>query len=143
MKYNGYLIVTDPDYEELIAKGEVVDDVWCGVYNENDVEQKHMLDDFNIVRGGSFKESSKDAIEKAIQEIVEEDDLAYRLVSVNNELNDVKGLLGKVVSYMGETFDSQEEFVTALKESVGITEEEITNYFGMTQDEVDEGIKLQ
>ncbi len=155
MKYNGYLIVTEPEYNELIAKGEDVGDLWCGVYDENDTEKKYMLGDFNIVKSTIYNDclngrdadkslaiSIKDEIESTIMSIVQEDSPSYELAKCMNEIARMKGVLENVIAYMGESFDSQEEFVTVLKETVGIADEELEHYCGITQDEMEEGLKM-
>lgn len=141
-KYNGYLIVTEPDYKAETAQGRVVDDLWCQVYDENDVEQKQMLGDFNLVRGASFNKSSAESIEKTIMEVVEEDQPAFELVRKTNELGRVKELLSNAVEYIGESV-GQSEAEEVLKESVGMTDEEFESFYGTAQEDIEEGMKMQ
>lgn len=41
-KYDGYLVVTEPDYAEVISKGEKVEELTCSVYEESDTELKNV-----------------------------------------------------------------------------------------------------
>ncbi len=143
-KYNGYLIVTEPDYKAETTQGKVVDDLWCQVYDENDIEQKQKLGDFNLVRGASFNKSSEEAIEKAIMEVVEEDQAAFELVRKTNELDRMKELFDNALEYIGETCGTQEELISALKDDLGMTDEELL-YYNCTeegQENVEEGMKI-
>lgn len=140
-KYNGYLIVTEPDYKNIINEGRSVDSISCQVYDENDTEQEQILGDFNIVRGSSYQESSAEAIERAIMEVVEEDQSALELVRKTNELNRVKELLSNAAEYIGESV-GHSEVEEVLKESVGMTDEEYENFYGGTQENIEEGMKM-
>lgn len=140
-KYNGYVIVTEPDYKAETAQGKVVDDLWCQVYDEKDTDQKQMLGDFNLVRGASYNKSSTEAIEKAIMEVVEEDQAAFELVRKTNELDRLKVLFTNAAEYITESV-GQNEAEKVLRESIGMTDEEMEDIFGNTQDDIEEGMKM-
>ena len=143
-KYNGYLIVTEPDYKEVIDKGGIVDGISGQVYDENDMEQKQTLGEFYLVIGSSFKESSVDAIERSIMEVVLEDQTAFELVKKTNELDRIKELFDNALEYIGETCGTQDELISALKDDLGMTDEELL-YYNCTeqgQENAEEGMKM-
>lgn len=141
LRYNGYLIVTEPDYKEAASKGEIVDDLWCQVYDENDTELKQMLGDFNIVRMANFNKSSAEAIETAIMEVVEEDMNSFELARKINELDRMKALFTNAAEYIAESV-GEIEAAKVLKESIGMTDEEMGDIFGRPQEDIEEGMKM-
>ena len=40
IKFDGLVIVAEPDYKERIEKGIEFEELTCYVYDENDIEQK-------------------------------------------------------------------------------------------------------
>ena len=69
-EYENYIIVTEPDYMEILEKGRKCDEYWCSVYDKNDVELEHCLCGFNMMCGFEFDICTKESIETGIKKLV-------------------------------------------------------------------------
>ena len=139
IKYSGYLINTEPDYKEIIKKGEEITDLWCSVYDENDEQMEHCLGEFNMMLGYEFSESTAESIEQGLYQVINDDYPAFELERRNKELMRTEELLHRAINFMKTTL-GEEGLEGVLEKELGMTEDEIEN--ALSEQEQNEEIKM-
>ena len=139
IKYSGYLINTEPDYKEMISKGEGVTDLWCSVYDENDEQMEHCLGEFNMMCGYEFMEETAESIEQGIYQIINDDYASFELERRNKELMRTQELFHRAINFMKTTL-GEERLEGILEKELGMTEDEIEN--ALSAPEQNEEIKM-
>lgn len=126
-KYDGYIIVTEPDYEEAISRGEGIEELHCEVYAESDTELTNCLNDFNMMIAFEFKEATVSEIENGIMNMINEDSVYLELCVKQKQFDRQSEILNKALDYIGELQRGSELYST-LREQLGMSNEEIVNY---------------
>lgn len=139
IKYSGYLINTEPDYKEMIKKGEEITDLWCSVYDENDEQMEHCLGEFNMMLGYEFPESTVESIEQGLYQVINDDYPAFELERRNKELMRTEELFHRAINFMKTTL-GEEGLEGILEKELGMTEDEIEN--ALSAPEQNEEIKM-
>ena len=141
IKFDGLVIVIEPDYKDRIEKGIEFDDLDCKVYDENDTEFKHKLGDFNMMQNFEYDDESVESIEKGIKQMVESDWSSYQLEIKILELDRMKQILGNAVEYIKESVNS-EDLNHVLKICIGMTDDEINSLNEDVAEEQNQGMNL-
>ena len=139
IKYSGYLINTEPDYKEMIKKGEEITDLWCSVYDENDEQMEHCLGEFIMMLGYEFPESTVESIEQGLYQVINDDYPAFELERRNKELMRTEELFHRATNFMKTTL-GEEGLEGILEKELGMTEDEIEN--ALSAPEQNEEIKM-
>ena len=141
IKFDGLVIVIEPDYKDRIEKGIEIDELWCEVYQESDTEFKHKLGDFNMMQNFEYEDESVESIEKGIKQMVESDWSSYQLEIKILELDRMKQILGNAVEYIKESVNS-EDLNHVLKICIGMTDDEINSLNEDVAEEQNQGMNL-
>lgn len=141
IKFDGLVIVIEPDYKDRIEKGIEIDELWCEVYQESDTEFKHKLGDFNMMQNFEYDDESVKSIEKGIKQMVESDWSSYQLEIKILELDRMKQILGNAVEYIKESVNS-EDLNHVLKICIGMTDDEINSLNEDVAEEQNQGMNL-
>lgn len=123
-EYSGFLIKTEPDYKEMIKKGEEIDELWCTVYDENDEQMEHCLGEFNMMCCYEFEEETVKSIEAGICKMIDDEYIVLQLKKENNELLRIKELFHKAVVYIKSTLED-EQIDSILQNKLEMTKAEI------------------
>ena len=141
IKFDGLVIVIEPDYKDRIEKGIEFDDLDCKVYDENDTEFKHCLLDFNMMPGHEYHDETVEDIEKGAIRIVETEWATVQVERANLALERSKELLGNAIEYIKESVNS-EDLNHVLKICIGMTDDEINSLNEEVTEEQNEGMNL-
>lgn len=124
IKFDGLVIVVEPDYKERILKGIEFDELNCNAYDENDTEFKNSLLEFTLMPGKDDEYETVEDVEMAIKRVVETEWSTIQLERVNLELERTSEILGKAFGYLSE-IQKGEDLYRTLKNQLGMTDKEI------------------
>lgn len=124
IKYDGLIIVVEPDYKDRIEKGIEIEELSCNAYDESDTEFKNSLLEFTLIPGKDFDDETEADIEKAVRRTVSMDWATIQLERANVKLERTSEILGKALGYLSE-IQKGEELYRTLKNQLGMTDEEI------------------
>ncbi len=141
MKYNAFYIMTEPDYAELIAKGEAVEEVSCWVYDADDVSEEHCLGSFNMMRGFEFLESTIESIEAGIRNCVDNDYSFFVLSRKEKEFERTNELFHRAIHLLRITF-GEKGFEKLLQKELDMTKEEVKAALAPPEEEQTEEMKM-
>ena len=134
MKYDGYIIKTEPDYKSVINSGKEIDEIFCEVYDEYDTEFKNCLGDFNMQRGFEFQDNTVIDIEKGIKKLVDSDWAYYQFEKKEAVFKRTEELFYRLLNHMKITMgDGDAELM--LQKEIGMTESEVKNAFSQLDTE--------
>ncbi len=128
MRYRGFEIAgcEDRGIEHVSENGEseICEGYFCQVYPASDEDYAYELDCFCLAAGHEIPATSEQALEKGIISYV--DDMYSELSARKAELDRERkvNLIGRLVSWLGETENGQELYDT-LTQSIGMTDDEI------------------
>lgn len=141
MKYDGLVIVIEPDYKDRIEKGIEIEELNCNVYDESDKELKHSLLDFNLMRGHDFEDETLEDIEKAVRRTVSMDWATIQLERADMKLERTKELFQNAVVYIKEVTDPN-EYEKVFKDVIGMIDDEIESALDELSGKQTEGMNL-
>lgn len=124
IKFDGLVIVVEPDYKERILKGIEFDELNCNAYDENDTEFKNSLLEFTLMPGKDDEYETVEDVEMAIKRVVETEWSTIQLERANLELERTSEILGKAFGYLSE-IQKGEDLYRTLKNQLGMTDKEI------------------
>jgi len=124
IKFDGLVIVVEPDYKERILKGIEFDELNCNAYDENDTEFKNSLLEFTLMPGKDDEYETVEDVEMAIKRVVETEWPTIQLERANLELKRTSEILGKAFGYLSE-IQKGEDLYRTLKNQLGMTDKEI------------------
>ena len=124
IKFDGLVIVVEPDYKERILKGIEFDELNCNAYDENDTEFKNSLLEFTLMPGKDDEYETVEDVETAIKRVVETEWPTIQLERANLELERTSEILGKAFGYLSE-IQKGEDLYRTLKNQLGMTDKEI------------------
>lgn len=124
MKYDAFYIMTEPDYAELIDKGETVEEVSCWVYDVDDVSEDRCLGEFNMMIGFEFQESTVESIEAGIRNCVDNDYSFFVLSKKEKEFERTNALFHRAIHLLRNTF-GEEGLEKLLQKELDMTKEEV------------------
>lgn len=124
IKFDGLIIIVEPNYKERIEKGIELEELTCKAYDEKDTECKNSLLDFILIPGTDFDDETVEEVEKAIRRTAEREWATIQLERANLKLERTKDILGKAFGYLSEIQKGEDLFKT-LKNQLGMTEKEI------------------
>ena len=123
-KFDGLVIVVEPDYKDRIEKGIEIEEISCKAYDEEDRSFRHSLLEFTLLPERDFDDETEADIEKAIKRTVSMDWATIQLERANMKLERTKELLQNAVTYIKEVTDPQ-ECEKVFKDVLGMIDEEI------------------
>ena len=124
IKFDGLVIVVEPDYKERIFKGIEFEELSCNAYDENDTEFKNSLLEFTLMSGQEGEYETVEDVEMAIKRVVDSEWATIQLERANLKLERTKELFQNAVTYIKEVTDPQ-EYENVFKEVLGMIDEEI------------------
>ena len=124
IKFDGLVIVVEPDYKERILKGIEFDELNCNAYDENDTEFKNSLLEFTLMPGKDDEYETVEDVEMAIKRVVDSEWATIQLERANLKLERTKDLFRNAVVYIKEVTDPQ-EYEKVFKDVIGMIDEEI------------------
>lgn len=141
MKFNGFVIVIEPDYKEMIAKSVEIDKLNCNVYDENDTEFKNSLFNFVLAAKKSINIETVEDVEMAIKEVVDREMTTIQLINANNKLERTKELFQNAVTYIKEVTDPT-EYEKVFKDVIGMIDNEFEDTLEELSGKQTQGINL-
>lgn len=102
IKFDGLVIVVEPDYKERILKGIEYEELNCNAYDENDTEFKNSLLEFTLMPGTDFEDETVEDVEMAIKRVVDSEWATIQLERANLKLERTSEILGHAFSYLSE-----------------------------------------
>lgn len=123
IKFDGLVIVVEPDYKDRIEKGIEIEEISCKAYDEEDRSFRHSLLEFTLLPERDFDDETEADIEKAIKRTVSMDWATIQLERANMKLERTKELLQNAVTYIKEVTDPQ-EYEKVFKDVLGMIDEE-------------------
>lgn len=124
IKFDGLIIIVEPNYKERIEKGIELEELTCYAYDENDIEQKNILLCFTIMPGTDFDDETVEEVEKAIRRTAERDWATIQLERANLKLERTKELFQNAITYIKEVTDPQ-NYEKVFREALEMTDDEI------------------
>lgn len=124
IKFDGLVIVVEPDYKERIFKGIEFEELSCNAYDENDTEFKNSLLEFTLMSRQEGEYETVEDVEMAIKRVVDSEWATIQLERANLKLERTKELFQNAVTYIKEVTDPQ-EYENVFKEVLGMIDEEI------------------
>lgn len=141
MKFNGFVIVIEPDYKEMIAKSVEIDKLNCNVYDENDTEFKNSLFNFILSARKNVNIETVEDVEMAIKEVVDREMTTIQLINANNKLERTKELFQNAVTYIKEVTDPT-EYEKVFKDVIGMIDNEFEDTLEELSGKQTQGINL-
>lgn len=141
MKFNGFVIVIEPDYKEMIAKSVEIDKLNCNVYDENDTEFRNSLFNFVLAAKKSINIETVEDVEMAIKEVVDREMTTIQLINANNKLERTKELFQNAVTYIKEVTDPT-EYEKVFKDVIGMIDNEFEDTLEELSGKQTQGINL-
>ena len=136
-RYDGYVIITKPDYEEAIKNGDEIAEIWCEVYAEADTEVKHCLNEFNMMPCFEYTENTVSEIENGIKNIIDNDSSYLELQIRSKKFERQSELFWRAVEYIKQSIGGS-DIETTLSEVLGMTDEEIEETLGESEVQQDD-----
>lgn len=124
IKFDGLVIVVEPDYKDRIAKGIEFEELNCNAYDENDTEFKKSLLEFTLMPGNDFEDETVEDVEIAVRRVVDSEWATIQLERANMKLERTSEILGNAFGYLSE-IQKGEDLYRTLKNQLGMTDEEI------------------
>lgn len=140
MKYDGYVIKVEPDYKEMISNGDEIEELYCEVYDEKDVDMKNCLLDFNMMQCFEYDENTVESIEMGIKRMVENEYSFLQLSKKEQVFNRQSELFYRAIEFL--KVSQGEDVRRTLSINLGMTDEEIDDALSDQDMEQDEGMKL-
>lgn len=141
IKFDGLVIVVEPDYKERILKGVEYDELNCNAYDENDTEFKNSLLEFTLMPGQDGEYETVEDVEMAIKRVVDSEWATIQLERANLKLERTKELFKNAVTYIKEVTDPQ-EYEKVFKDVIGMIDEEIDSALEELSEKQAEGMNL-
>ena len=141
IKFDGLVIVVEPDYKERILKGIEFDELNCNAYDENDTEFKNSLLEFTLMPGKDDEYETVEDVEMAIKRVVDSEWATIQLERANLKLERTKDLFRNAVVYIKEVTDPQ-EYEKVFKDVIGMIDEEINSALEELSEKQAEGMNL-
>lgn len=141
IKFDGLVIVAEPDYKERIAKGIKFEELNCNAYDENDTEFKNSLLEFTLMPGSEGEYETVEDVEMAIKRVVDSEWASIQLERANMKLERTKELFKNAVIYIKEVTDPQ-EYEKVFKDVIGMIDEEIDSALDELSEKQAEGMNL-
>lgn len=141
IKFDGLVIVVEPDYKERILKGIEFDELNCNAYDENDTEFKNSLLEFTLMPGKDDEYETVEDVEMAIKRVVDSEWATIQLERANLKLERTKDLFRNAVVYIKEVTDPQ-EYEKVFKDVIGMIDEEIDSALEELSEKQAEGMNL-
>jgi len=141
IKFDGLVIVVEPDYKERILKGIEFDELNCNAYDENDTEFKNSLLEFTLMPGHDDEYETVEDVEMAIKRVVDSEWATIQLERANLKLERTKDLFRNAVVYIKEVTDPQ-EYEKVFKDVIGMIDEEIDSALEELSEKQVEGMNL-
>ena len=141
IKFDGLVIVVEPDYKERILKGIEFDELNCNAYDENDTEFKNSLLEFTLMPGTDFEYETVEDIELAVRRVVDTNMETIQLERANVKLERTKELFQNAVTYIKEVTDPR-EYEKVFKDVIGMIDEEIDSALEELSEKQAEEMKL-
>ena len=141
IKFDGLVIVVEPDYKERILKGIEFDELNCNAYDENDTEFKNSLLEFTLMPGKDDVYETVEDVEMAIKRVVDSEWATIQLERANLKLERTKDLFRNAVVYIKEVTDPQ-EYEKVFKDVIGMIDEEIDSALEELSEKQAEGMNL-
>ena len=141
IKFDGLVIVVEPDYKERILKGIEFDELNCNAYDENDTEFKNSLLEFTLMSGKDDEYETVEDVEMAIKRVVDSEWATIQLERANLKLERTKDLFRNAVVYIKEVTDPQ-EYERVFKDVIGMIDEEIDSALEELSEKQAEGMNL-
>lgn len=141
IKFDGLVIVVEPDYKERILKGIEFDELNCNAYDENDTEFKNSLLEFTLMPGKDDEYETVEDVEMAIKRVVDSEWATIQLERANLKLERTKDLFRNAVVYIKEVTDPQ-EYEKVFKDVIGMIDEEIDSALEELSEKQVEGMNL-
>lgn len=141
IKFDGLVIVVEPDYKERILKGIEFDELNCNAYDENDTEFKNSLLEFTLMPGKEDEYETVEDVEMAIKRVVDSEWATIQLERANLKLERTKDLFRNAVVYIKEVTDPQ-EYEKVFKDVIGMIDEEIDSALEELSEKQAEGMNL-
>lgn len=141
IKFDGLIIVVEPDYKERILKGIEFEELNCNAYDENDTEFKNSLLEFTLMPGNDFDVETVEDVEMAIKRVVDSEWATIQLERANMKLERTKELFHNAVVYIKEVTDPQ-EYEKVFKDVIGMIDEEIDSALEELSEKQSEGMNL-
>ena len=124
IKFDGLIIIVEPNYKERIEKGIEFEELSCNAYDENDTEFKNSLLEFTLMPKDEGEYETVEDVEMAIKRVIDSESATIQLERANLKLERTKDILGKAFGYLSEIQKGEDLFKT-LKNQLGMTEKEI------------------
>ena len=141
IKFDGLVIVVEPDYKERILKGIEYDELTCNAYDENDTEFKNSLLEFTLMPGHDGEYETVEDVEMAIKRVVDSEWASIQLERANLKLERTKELFKNAVIYIKEVTDPQ-EYEKVFKDVIGMIDEEIDSALEELSEKQADGMNL-
>lgn len=141
IKFDGLVIVVEPDYKERILKGVEYDELNCNAYDENDTEFKNSLLEFTLMPRQDGEYETVEDVEMAIKRVVDSEWATIQLERANLKLERTKELFKNAVTYIKEVTDPQ-EYEKVFKDVIGMIDEEIDSALEELSEKQAEGMNL-
>ena len=124
IKFDGLIIIVEPDYKERIEKGIELEELTCKAYDEKDTECKNSLLDFILIPGTDFDDETVEEVEKAIRRTAEREWATIQLERANMKLERIGKLFKNSLTYIKEVTDPQ-NYEKVFREALEMTDDEI------------------
>lgn len=141
MKFDGLVIVFEPDYKDRFKRGIEIDKLTCYAYDENDTELKNILLGFTLLPGTDFEYETVEDIEIAVRRVIDTNWESIQLERANVKLERTKELFQNAVTYIKEVTDPR-EYEKVFKDVIGMIDEEIDSAFEELSEKQADGMKL-
>lgn len=124
IKFDGLIIIVEPNYKERIEKGIELEELTCKAYDEKDTECKNSLLDFILIPGTDFDDETVEEVEKAIRRTAEREWATIQLERANMKLERIGKLFKNSLTYIKEVTDPQ-NYEKVFREALEMTDDEI------------------
>lgn len=126
MIYKDYYIEVMPDYRKMIENKEEIEELFCAVYEKNDLNHENMLGEFNMMPCFEYRENTVESIEKGIKEMIDREAAYFELAVKQKKFERMETLFYRAMACLRETVgeDAVKETFAKL---LGMEEQEITH----------------
>ena len=124
IKFDGLVIVVEPDYKERIFKGIEFEELSCNAYDENDTEFKNSLLEFTLMPKDEGEYETVEDVEMAIKRVVDSEWATIQLERANLKLERTKELFQNAITYIKEVTNPQ-NYEKVFREALEMTDDEI------------------
>ena len=124
IKFDGLVIMVEPDYKDRAKKGINTEEFICDVYDGSDATLKKPLFSFRLRPGTDFVYETVEDVELAVRRTVGTYMATIHLQKANMKLERTKELFQNAVVYIKEVTDPQ-NYEKVFKDVLGMIDEEI------------------